>query len=56
MADGTDPTPSELEGDLNLVCNKLWQLDDNRLKKGVDYAINVGVSSALVDMIGFFCV
>uniref|UniRef100_A0A7S0RET2 EndoU domain-containing protein n=1 Tax=Chlamydomonas leiostraca TaxID=1034604 RepID=A0A7S0RET2_9CHLO len=41
MADGTDPTPSELS-DLALVGDKLWTLDDNRLKKGVDYKINVG--------------
>lgn len=46
MSDGTDPTPDELS-DLSLVANKLWALDDNRLKKNVDYKIDVGVSGSL---------
>ncbi|KAG2447987.1 hypothetical protein HYH02_007016 [Chlamydomonas schloesseri] len=35
-----DPSPAELE-DIKLAAVKLWNLDENRLKPGVDYAINL---------------
>lgn len=34
------PTQEELD-DLSLACQKLWQLDENRLEPGRDYGINV---------------
>ena len=36
------PTEEEL-GDLNAACQRLWELDENRLQPGIDYAINVQV-------------
>ncbi|GIL57337.1 hypothetical protein Vafri_12603 [Volvox africanus] len=35
-----EPTAAELEN-LSAAARKLWELDENRLKPGVDYAINV---------------
>lgn len=46
MADDTVPTSAELQ-DLSLVANKLYQLDTNRLKKNVEYRINVGVRGSI---------
>jgi hypothetical protein len=34
------PTPEELES-LSLACDRLWDLDYNRLSPGTDYSINV---------------
>lgn len=37
-----DPSPAELD-DIKLAAQKLWTLDENRLKPGVDYAVNLQV-------------
>lgn len=38
-----EPTAGEL-GSLIAAAQKLWELDENRLKPGVDYLLNVQVS------------
>ncbi|KAJ4759152.1 Poly(U)-specific endoribonuclease [Rhynchospora pubera] len=44
----TEPTREELH-DLSKACNRLWDLDQNRLVPGKDYEINVGEGKKVYD-------